>query len=144
RDEHCGTHRLLRDGDAAADGRIDLLMASLEDRYTHGHHASVVGQHARRTAERDAAFLLPHLRPGLRLLDVGCGPGTITTGLALTVAPGEVVGIDPVESVIEEARSHAAGEGLSNLRFEVASAYALPEPDASFDAAYMHQVLQHV
>jgi ubiquinone/menaquinone biosynthesis C-methylase UbiE len=114
------------------------------DRYTHGHHASVVGQHARRTAERDAAFLLPHLRAGMRLLDVGCGPGTITTGLARAVAPGDVVGIELVDGVIEQAREHAAREGIDNARFEYGDVYALPYADASFDAAYAHQVLQHL
>ena len=47
--------------------------------YQHGHHASVVADHAKRTAEVCAAFFLPLLMPGMRLLDVGCGPGTITT-----------------------------------------------------------------
>src|SRR5690606_39627737 len=87
------------------------------DVYTHGHHASVVGQHARRTAERDAAFLLPRLRPGMRLLDVGCGPGSITVGLARAVAPGETVGIDLVPDVLDEARARAEAEGVANLRF---------------------------
>ncbi len=114
------------------------------DRYTHGHHASVVGQHARRTAERDAAYLLPRLRPGMRLLDIGCGPGTITTGLARAVAPGEVVGIDVAPEVIETARAHLAEVGLDNARFETASVYDLPYEDASFDAAHAHQVLQHL
>ena len=50
--------------------------------YTHGHTPAVVRQHAQRTAEEAAAFLLPELRPGMRLLDVGCGPGSITRGLA--------------------------------------------------------------
>ena len=49
---------------------------------------------ARRLAVRDAEFLLPYLKPGLRLLDLGCGPGSITIGLAGIVAPGEVVGVD--------------------------------------------------
>jgi SAM-dependent methyltransferase len=80
----------------------------------------------------------------MRLLDVGCGPGTITTGLARAVGPGNVVGIDPVEAVIEQAREHARNEGLGEIRFDAASAYALPEPDEAFDVAYMHQVLQHV
>ena len=114
------------------------------DRYTHGHHASVVGQHARRTAERDAAYLLPRLQPGMRLLDVGCGPGTITTGLARAVAPGETVGIEVVPDVLVQAREHAASEGVTTVRFEEASVYDLPYEDASFDVAHAHQVLQHL
>ena len=112
------------------------------DAYTHGHHASVVAQHGRRTAEEAAAFLLPRLRPGMRLLDAGCGPGSITAGLARRVAPGEVVGVDAEPSVLAVARER--GAGLSNLRFEEASVYELPHEDASFDAAYAHQLLQHL
>ncbi len=117
-------------------------MNTNSDRYTHGHHTSVVGQHARRTAEVDAAFLLPHLRPGMRLLDVGCGPGTITAGLARAVAPGEVVGIDVVLAVLDQARE--ANAGLPNVRFEEGSVYALAYADASFDVCYAPQVLQHL
>ena len=118
------------------------------DRYTHGHHASVVSRHARRTAEREAAYLLPRLQPGMRLLDVGCGPGTITTGLARAVAlgdvVGEVVGIDVSEEVIQSARAHAAEVGVANVRFETASVYALPFAAGVFDVAHAHQVLQHL
>ncbi len=119
-------------------------MTAPSDRYTHGHHASVVGQHARRTAEREAAYLLPRLAPGMRLLDVGCGPGTITTGLARAVAPGETIGIEVVPNVLDQARDHAASEGVTNVRFEEASVYALPYADATFDVAHAHQVLQHL
>ena len=62
--------------------------------YTHGHHESVLRSHTWRTAENSCAYLLPELRPGQGLLDVGCGPGTITADLALLVAPGGVVGLD--------------------------------------------------
>ena len=117
-------------------------MTTNSDRYTHGHHASVVGQHARRTAEVEAAFLLPHLKPGMRLLDVGCGPGTITAGLARAVTPGEVVGIDVVPAVLDQARE--ANAMTPNLRFEEGSVYALGYADASFDVCYAHQVLQHL
>lgn len=97
-----------------------------------------------RTAAREAAFFLPHLRPGMRLLDVGCGPGSITLGLAEVVAPGEVVGIDLRPEVVEQSRAAAAQRGIANVRFEVGSAYDLPFPDASFDAAFAHIVLMHL
>jgi len=114
------------------------------DRYTHGHHASVVSRHALRTAEREAAYLLPRLRPGMRLLDVGCGPGTISSGLARAVAPGEVVGIDVSADVIDSARAHVAEAGVTNARFETANVYDLPYDAASFDVAHAHQVMQHL
>lgn len=114
--------------------------------YTHGHHPSVVGQHARRTAEADAEYLLPHLRPGLRLLDVGCGPGSITAGLARAVAPGVTVGVDVAPAIIEEARAVAleSRNVALSLRFEVADGYALPFGARTFDVVHAHQVLQHL
>ena len=99
---------------------------------------------AQRAAAREAAFLLPHLRPGARLLDGGGGPGSITLGLAAAVAPGEVVGLDLRPEPLAQARAAAAQRGVPNVRFEVGSAYALPFPDASFDAAFAHQVLIHL
>jgi len=112
--------------------------------YTHGHAPATVRQHAQRTADEAAAFLLPELRPGMRLLDVGCGPGSITRGLAERVAPGQVVGVDLSRETLEAARRDAATRGLTNLRYEEGSVYQLPFPDASFDVAYAHQVLQHL
>jgi ubiquinone/menaquinone biosynthesis C-methylase UbiE len=112
--------------------------------YTHGHHESVLRSHTWRTAENSSAYLLPHLRPGQRLLDVGCGPGTITADLALLVAPGEVTGVDAAADVVDQARAHARGLGLDNLHFEVADLFDLGCPDASFDVVHLHQVLQHL
>jgi SAM-dependent methyltransferase len=108
-------------------------------RYTHGHHRSVLRSHRQRTAENSAAYLLAHLRPDLRLLDVGCGPGTVTAGLARAVAPGVVVGIDAAFEVIASARAAAPA-----ARFLAADLFALPHPDHVFDVVHAHQVLQHV
>src|SRR5271166_1165814 len=112
--------------------------------YTHGHHESVLRSHTWRTAQNSAAYLLPHLRAGQSLLDVGCGPGTISADLALLVAPGEVVGVDAAADVLARAQEHAAGLGLENLRFEVGDLFALGYPDAAFDVIHLHQVLQHL
>ena len=70
-------------------------MRADQETYTHGHAASVLRSHANRTVASSAAYLIPQLRPGARVLDVGCGPGTITADLAARVAPGPVVGIEP-------------------------------------------------
>ncbi len=119
-------------------------MAAPDERYTHGHHESVLRSHRWRTAANSAAYLLPSLRQGQAVLDVGCGPGTITLDLARTVAPGFVLGVDQAEEPLEAARAQAAAEGLTSVRFEVGDVYALDVPDDSFDVVHAHQVLQHL
>jgi len=99
---------------------------------------------AERTALRDAAFFLPHLHRGMRLLDVGCGPGSITVDLAEVVAPGDVVGIDIQSPLVAQARARAAARRLTTVRFDVADLYRLPYPDASFDAVFANGVLMHL
>ena len=120
------------------------MTESPKDRYTHGHHESVVQSHARRRAEVEAWFLLPRLRPGMRLLDAGCGPGTVTAGLARAVAPGEVVGLDAAPAVLEHARLHASEESVENLTFVAGDVYHLDFADAEFDIVYANQLLQHL
>lgn len=112
--------------------------------YTHGHAAATLRQHGQRTLEEAAAFLLPHLRSGMAALDVGCGPGSITRGLAQRLAPGAVVGLDPSTAALAEAQRDASARGLDNLRYVQGSVYELPFADASFDVVYAHQVLQHL
>ncbi len=112
--------------------------------YTQLGCATQEAEYAKRTASQEAAFMLPHLRAGMHVLDAGCGPGSITLGLAAAVAPGEVVGIDMQLSRVEQARALAVQRGVSNARFEVANVYELPFPDGSFDAAFVNTVLQHL
>jgi len=112
------------------------------DTYTHGHHDSVMRSHRWRTAENSAAYLLSSLKPGMSLLDVGCGPGTITADLARRVDPGSVLGIDREGAPLVEARK--TGSGLSNLRFAQGDVYALEVERGSLDIVHAHQVLQHL
>ncbi|OBJ08644.1 methyltransferase type 11 [Mycobacterium sp. 1482292.6] len=112
--------------------------------YTHGHHESVLRSHQRRTAEDSAAYLLAHLKPGLSVLDVGCGPGTITADLAARVAPGPVTAVDQVSDVLGVARAEVEQRKLSNVSFGTADVHKLEFADGTFDVVHAHQVLQHV
>ncbi len=112
--------------------------------YTMGYSEDFLQLLDRRSAATHAAYLLPHLRPGDRVLDFGCGPGTITVGLAKAIDPGEVHGIDMEESQVAMARSAAEAGGHSNATFHVGDVTALPFEDDSFDVAHCHAVLMHV
>ncbi|PMR61756.1 SAM-dependent methyltransferase [Verrucosispora sp. ts21] len=112
--------------------------------YTHGHHESVLRSHRWRTAENSAAYLLPHLAPGTSVLDVGCGPGTITVDLAARVAPGRVTAVEITDDALQLARTEADARGQGNIDFAVADVHALDLPDGTFDVVHAHQVLQHV
>lgn len=116
----------------------------MSDAYTHGHHDSVLRSHRWRTAENSAAYLLPHLRAGMRVLDVGAGPGTITVDLARLVAPGTVLGVDASADIVATAAAHAAEEAVANVEFAVGDAYALDAESGAFDVVHAHQVLQHL
>ncbi|MFI6348109.1 class I SAM-dependent methyltransferase [Streptomyces sp. NPDC050560] len=112
--------------------------------YTHGHHESVLRAHTWRTAANSAAYLLGSLRPHMRVLDVGCGPGTITADLAELVPDGHVTGIDSTEDILAKARATAAERGLANVDFVAGDVHALDHPDDTFCVVHAHQVLQHV
>jgi ubiquinone/menaquinone biosynthesis C-methylase UbiE len=99
---------------------------------------------ARRTAETHAGWFRPYLKPGISLLDCGCGPGSMTVGLAEWVAPGEVVGIDIGVESLTLAEDRIREAGLNNVRVQEANVYELPFPDGSFDAAFSHAVVDHL
>lgn len=111
------------------------------DSYVHGHHEAVLRSHTSRTVSNSAAHLVPHLHPGQRVLDVGCGPGTITADLADIVAPGWVVGVDAAADIVRHARDHT---DQRRVMVQVGNVYGLAFADATFDVVHAHQVLQHL
>ena len=110
---------------------------------------SVVKSHMVRTAENQCQYMLPTLqrmvaaKPNLKLWDVGCGPGSITTSLARYLPNGDLVGVDKSEDVLEKARQLAKEEQLHNLTFQSADVYALPFDDETFDVVHTHQAVVH-
>lgn len=108
----------------------------------HSAHATKMVQ--QRNAATHGAFFLPHLHAGMTLLDCGCGPGTITAGLAEAVAPGLTIGIDLAAEQVESARAYAAQMGVTNVRFEAQDVSALSYADATFDAIFAHALLNHL
>ena len=112
--------------------------------YIHAGDASARDLHNLRTVNRDASHVVPHLRPGMRLVDFGCGTGSLTCGFAELVAPAEVLGFDTSEEAIARARSLAAQSGLTNVQFSVSNIYDLDLPADSFDVAHFSAVLMHL
>jgi SAM-dependent methyltransferase len=110
--------------------------------YTHGHAESVLRSHRARTAANSAAYLLPHLKPTDRLLDVGSGPGTITADLARLV--GEVVALEINRDAAALTTGELERQGVSDVDVRVGDVQALDLPDDGFDVVHAHQVLQHV
>lgn len=112
--------------------------------YTHGYGAAVLDSHRTRTVENSAAHLLPHLRAGQRLLDVGSGAGTITADLARIVGPENVTALEVCEQSAELTRAELVRQGLGAVQVLVGDAQALPLAADSFDVVHAHQVLQHL
>jgi ubiquinone/menaquinone biosynthesis C-methylase UbiE len=97
-----------------------------------------------RSAVKDAGFFTAHVRPGMSVLDCGCGPGSITVDLAAFVAPGRVTGIDVDPARIELATALAKARDARNVAFRLGDPHALTFPDASFDSVLLHAVLYHL
>lgn len=97
-----------------------------------------------RRAERWVGFLLPFLKPGMNVLDCGCGVGTITIDLAERVVPGKVVGIDADEKQLQLARDNARKRGITNVEFIVYNVYDMAFTNETFDVVMAHTLMFHL
>ncbi|KAI1273829.1 S-adenosyl-L-methionine-dependent methyltransferase [Xylaria sp. FL0933] len=120
------------------------------DNYKQGYSACTTATHEKRTAETNAAFLIPHIKKTDHILDVGCGPGTITTGFVKYAPEGTVIGLDMSSDVLERAKKLASEaavptEGPGSVQFVQGNVLeGLPYPDGTFDIVYCSQVLGHI
>ena len=112
--------------------------------YSIGHAESALSYMRFRSAERCCTFFRDRVGASAELLDCGCGPGTITMGLAQWASQGRVVGVDIGESQLETARQSARDRGLGNVEFQRASVFELPFADASFDVVFSQAMFCHI
>ncbi|KAK1753224.1 S-adenosyl-L-methionine-dependent methyltransferase [Echria macrotheca] len=120
------------------------MATSSQTNYIHGHPPEVLKAHAHRTAARDAAYLAPHIRRDSKILDIGCGPGTISADFAALAPEGSVVCFEISEAALATARTTFASRDLYNADFVRGDATKLPFEDGSFDIVHAHQVLIHL
>ena len=112
--------------------------------YTPGYSEIASAFMVRRRLDPNGAFFISCLTPGIRVLDCGCGPGTITRDIAQKIAPGKVTGLDFNGDQLAGAARDAKAQGLANIEFRPGSVYVLPFEDGSFDAVFSHALLEHL
>ena len=123
-------------------------------KYTFGHAAAVTKAHAVRLVSTDSRHLVPHLKPHHRILDIGCGPASITVdflagGYIDPDKGGSVTGIEPEstgDAILQQARAHAIERGVSNgIHFEHGDIHTLDQfADGSWDVVHVSQVFFHI
>lgn len=110
--------------------------------YTNGYDDPVRAFMQRRRLSTHGRILEPLLRPGLQVLDLGCGPGNMTLEIAERVAPtGSVTGVDRNGGQFPPIQ--ASTQRLP-VRFQEMDAYALAFPDDTFDGIFSHALLEHL
>ena len=95
-----------------------------------------------RTLENTCPALKKYLKPDMKVLDIGCGPGTITLDVAKMLTRGSVTGMDLNEDALKNARRSAREAGLSNVEFKSGDCYSLEFPDGTFDLVYSHALFE--
>lgn len=112
--------------------------------YSKGFQKEVSDSHSWRNVENSLSFMLEYIKESSNILDVGCGPGSITVDIASRVPKGQVTGIDTYEELILQGQQKASDLKQENVFFQVASATSLPFEDNSFDVVVAHQVMVHL
>ena len=110
--------------------------------YGQGHSSAVVRDHGSRNAANTCTYFTHLLKPDFSLLDVGCGPGSITSSLARLIPQGRAIGVDYADTAMEAARTQP--DLPENCSFQIGLAGSLPFEDASFDVVHDNNVLCHL
>uniref|UniRef100_P9WEH7 Probable methyltransferase ltbC n=1 Tax=Aspergillus luteorubrus TaxID=2715282 RepID=LTBC_ASPLT len=118
--------------------------------YKQGYSSQTVETQQTRRAESEAAFLLPYIKKTDYILDVGCGPGTITVGFVKYASEGRTIGIDISANVLGRAKAAAdeasiPKEGPGSIIFEEGNILeGLAYPDNTFDIVFCAHTLGYM
>jgi SAM-dependent methyltransferase len=88
-------------------------------------------------------FGLASKKPSLKVLDIGCGSGSLTVDFGIALPSASITGIDVCSAVLSSAKVFAQHQSVPNVQFQQADAHHLPFPDGSFDVVHVHQALAH-
>ncbi|KAF7190781.1 putative methyltransferase C1B3.06c [Pseudocercospora fuligena] len=98
-----------------------------------------------RNVQENASHTLPYLKPDSKILDIGCGIGTISQDFAQRCPQGSILGIDHNTESLDIAKEAASTLKLSNLKYETGDVMNLSGiPDNEFDIVHAHQVILHL
>lgn len=112
--------------------------------YITDHSTPVPKTHSWRIASNSATYLLPHLTPTSKILDIGCGPSSISIDFARRANQGYIIGIEHVPDPLNQARHLAASQDMTNIDFQLGDIHALEFLDNIFNIVHVHRVLQYI
>ncbi|KAI5962499.1 uncharacterized protein KGF55_003575 [Candida pseudojiufengensis] len=114
--------------------------------YSNGYQESKSKFHSYRNVENSGKFITPYLQQNYKMLDVGCGPGSITLDFAKNYLTkgGSVVGIEPIQQLVDTCNELKQNLQVDNAKFQLGSIYKIPFPDNCFDLVYCNQVIVHL
>lgn len=123
-------------------------MPSEQAYYNKGYKKSISDTHAIRNVENSVKYITNVLEPDFKVLDVGCGPGSITIDIAKNYLTkgGSIIGVEPTKEIIDTANKlqQSVAADVDNISFQIGSIYNLPFKDNTFDLVHAHQVIVHL
>ncbi|NKB66142.1 MAG: methyltransferase domain-containing protein [Candidatus Latescibacteria bacterium] len=115
-----------------------------KEKYQMGYSEELLKVMSNRSISYEAAHIAKLIQPGMKLLDIGCGPGSMTLDFAELVQTGQVTGLDVNDEQFDRPRRLAKERGLNNIEFRCGDAYALPFDDNVFDIVTENAMLMHL
>ncbi|QYZ66896.1 MAG: hypothetical protein NV67_02325 [Gammaproteobacteria bacterium (ex Lamellibrachia satsuma)] len=109
-----------------------------DEKYSGGYSKHILSEFSKRSLDKEGCFFQDHIEQGNTVLDVGCGPGSLSLQIAERVGPNGYVHAVDIQS------EQFPADHNQNIHFQQASIFDLPFEDNTFDAILAHAVLYHL